>query len=71
MNEDAIICTCMDYSIKQAKEEIKKECIKTIDDLDDCDTGLGNVCFSCRDEIMDDSEITLEELINKINEGEI
>jgi len=60
MNEDILICNCMEIYKSTIIEAIKEHNLKTFDEISEA-TGAGTVCGMCRDEI----ELIIEEVKKK------
>lgn len=60
MNEDILICTCMEVYKSTIVEAIIEKNLSTFDEISEA-TGAGSVCGMCRDEI----ELIIQEIKKK------
>lgn len=59
-NNDETLCFCMNIKYKEAEDVIRKNCLKTVDEVEAC-MQVGSGCGGCYGNI----QLLLDEIANK------
>lgn len=72
IDKSTIICFCNDINTQEIVDFIKKNSIKTVDELLSQEMmEIGNKCEACCEEGYEDSEHTLKNLLSLIEQGKL
>lgn len=70
IEKDTIICFCNDINAQEVADFIKKNNIKTLDELLSQEIiEIGNKCEACREDGYEDSEHTLKNILSLIKQN--